>query len=130
MRKTHTIFTLTFIVILTSCNFKKEKEEISEKMSGGDLPFDELQKLSNRIIEISNLLEEKEMRWLELSEIAFLLGYREASSFHRAFQHWEGRSPGHHRKSTLRLSRAARFRPGVAQELTGQALSDERGDQG
>jgi AraC-like DNA-binding protein len=31
---------------------------------------------------------------LELSEIAFLLGYREASSFHRAFQHWEGRTPG------------------------------------
>lgn len=31
---------------------------------------------------------------LELSEIAFLLGYRETSSFHRAFQQWEGRPPG------------------------------------
>lgn len=31
---------------------------------------------------------------LELNEIAFLLGYQEASSFHRAFHHWEGVSPG------------------------------------
>ncbi|MBX3015859.1 MAG: AraC family transcriptional regulator ligand-binding domain-containing protein [Caldilineaceae bacterium] len=31
---------------------------------------------------------------LALTEIAFLLGYKEASSFHRAFQQWEGLSPG------------------------------------
>jgi len=31
---------------------------------------------------------------LELNEIAFLLGYRVASSFHRAFNTWEGCSPG------------------------------------
>ncbi len=31
---------------------------------------------------------------LDLNEIAYLLGYEEASSFHRAFQHWEGTSPG------------------------------------
>ncbi len=31
---------------------------------------------------------------LELNEIAFLLGYQEASSFHRAFHHWEGLPPG------------------------------------
>ena len=48
---------------------EEEKNVISEKMSGGP-GFDELQKLSNRIIEINNLLEEKEMRWLELSELA------------------------------------------------------------
>jgi AraC-like DNA-binding protein len=34
---------------------------------------------------------------LELNEIAFLLGYQEANSFHRAFHDWEGLSPGHWR---------------------------------
>ena len=31
---------------------------------------------------------------LDLSEISYLLGYEEANSFHRAFQHWMGVSPG------------------------------------
>nr|WP_294904166.1 ABC-F family ATP-binding cassette domain-containing protein [uncultured Lacibacter sp.] len=46
----------------------EEKETIHAKLNSGDLPFDELQKLSNRIGEVTNLLDEKEMRWLELSE--------------------------------------------------------------
>lgn len=37
---------------------------------------------------------------LELSEIAFLLGYNEASSFHRAFHQWEGLPPGQWRTAT------------------------------
>lgn len=49
---------------------EQEKSEITEKMSSPDLPFEELQKLSRRITEISGLLEEKELRWLELSELA------------------------------------------------------------
>jgi ATP-binding cassette subfamily F protein uup len=32
------------------------------------LPYDELEKLSERIGEISRLIDEKELRWLELSE--------------------------------------------------------------
>lgn len=47
---------------------EKEKAEITEKMGTVGLPYDELQKLSNRITEITQLLEEKELRWLELSE--------------------------------------------------------------
>lgn len=47
---------------------EKEKAEITEKLGTPDLPYEELQKLSNRITEITQLLEEKEMRWLELSE--------------------------------------------------------------
>ncbi|MFA6152445.1 MAG: ABC-F family ATP-binding cassette domain-containing protein [Chitinophagaceae bacterium] len=46
---------------------ENEKEEIAKKMIG-NVAFDELQKLSNRATEITRLLEEKEMRWLELSE--------------------------------------------------------------
>ncbi|MBL7719512.1 MAG: ABC-F family ATP-binding cassette domain-containing protein [Flavipsychrobacter sp.] len=45
-----------------------EKAAVTEKMSSPGLPFDELQQLSSRITEITHLLEEKELRWLELSE--------------------------------------------------------------
>jgi len=47
-----------------------EKTAISEKMSNPSLAYEELQKLSARITEVTNLLEEKEMRWLELSELS------------------------------------------------------------
>ncbi|HEY4107792.1 ABC-F family ATP-binding cassette domain-containing protein [Puia sp.] len=47
----------------------KEKEEITAKLNGGDASFDELQKLSIRIGEIGQLLDDKELRWLELSEM-------------------------------------------------------------
>ena len=46
---------------------EKEKTEISAKLGDPLLPFDELQKLSERIGEISGLIDEKELRWLELS---------------------------------------------------------------
>ncbi len=45
---------------------EQEKETVTAAMSQAGLPFDELQKLSDRITEITQLLEEKEMRWLEL----------------------------------------------------------------
>ncbi len=44
-----------------------EKKELEEKISQ-PLAFEELQKLSERISQIIHQLDEKEMRWLELSE--------------------------------------------------------------
>jgi ATP-binding cassette subfamily F protein uup len=46
---------------------QKEKEQLELKMSS-NLPYDELQKVSARVTEIVAALDEKEMRWLELSE--------------------------------------------------------------
>lgn len=45
-----------------------EKETITRKFNEGNLSFTELQQLSQRIGEISDLLDTKELRWLELSE--------------------------------------------------------------
>jgi ABC transport system ATP-binding/permease protein len=50
-------------------DLSKEKVEITQKLNSGNTPFDELEKLSHRIGEVTALLDEKEMRWLELSEI-------------------------------------------------------------
>ncbi len=47
----------------------KEKESITEKLNSGKASFEELQQLSNRIGEVTRLLDEKELRWLDLSEI-------------------------------------------------------------
>ncbi len=46
-----------------------EKSEISIKLSS-QLSFEELRKLSDRMAEISKLIDEKELRWLELSELS------------------------------------------------------------
>ncbi len=48
---------------------EEEKHVLANQMSNAKLSFEELQKISNRMIEINRLLEEKEMRWLELSEL-------------------------------------------------------------
>lgn len=47
---------------------QNEKTMLEEKMNSGSLNFEELQKAAARIGEIAALLDEKEMRWLELSE--------------------------------------------------------------
>ena len=48
---------------------ENEKKEIEYKLTMETLNFDEINKMSLRIGEISQMLEEKELRWLELSEI-------------------------------------------------------------
>ncbi len=47
----------------------KEKEVITEKLTNGNTSFEELQLISQRIGEVTRLLDEKELRWLELSEV-------------------------------------------------------------
>jgi ATP-binding cassette subfamily F protein uup len=46
-----------------------EKNKITEQMSAGNLDFTELQQLSDRLTAIAREAEEKELRWLELSEM-------------------------------------------------------------
>jgi ABC transport system ATP-binding/permease protein len=47
----------------------KEKETITKKLNSGKTPFQELKVISKRIGEVTRLLDEKELRWLELSEV-------------------------------------------------------------
>src|SRR5436190_8861426 len=47
----------------------KEKETITHKLNDSKTPFEELQQLSIRIGVVTKLLDEKEIRWLELSEV-------------------------------------------------------------
>ena len=47
-----------------------EKAKLEEALSSGTLPFDKLQETSERIGQIIEETDEKEMRWLELSELA------------------------------------------------------------
>lgn len=47
-----------------------EKKDIDGKLTAGNLPYDQLESLSRRIGEIIQLLDEKGMRWLELSEMS------------------------------------------------------------
>ncbi|MFM7672511.1 MAG: ABC-F family ATP-binding cassette domain-containing protein [Bacteroidota bacterium] len=48
---------------------QEEKLRLTEQMSSGELPYAELEKLTQRFTEINRLLEVKEWRWLELSEM-------------------------------------------------------------
>jgi ABC transport system ATP-binding/permease protein len=47
----------------------KEKEIITQKLNSGNTAFEELEQLSHRIGKVTQLLDEKELRWLELSEV-------------------------------------------------------------
>lgn len=47
----------------------REKEIINKKLAGENASFEELEHFSRRIGEVTRLLDEKELRWLELSEL-------------------------------------------------------------
>lgn len=46
----------------------KEKSELEESLSSGNLDYGKVQEASKRFEELTSLLDEKEMRWLELQE--------------------------------------------------------------
>jgi ATP-binding cassette subfamily F protein uup len=48
---------------------EEEKRQITEQMSSGNIGFELLQQLSERMTALTRQMEEKEMRWLELSEM-------------------------------------------------------------
>jgi ABC transport system ATP-binding/permease protein len=48
---------------------EKERNELTEKMNNGELHYEKLEATAKRIQEIGELLDEKEMRWLSLSEV-------------------------------------------------------------
>jgi len=50
-------------------SLESEKSEINHALNSGSLDSSQLQEKSTRFVIIIGLLEEKEMRWLELSEI-------------------------------------------------------------
>jgi ATP-binding cassette subfamily F protein uup len=46
-----------------------EKQSIDQQLASGSLPYEQLEPLSRRVGEVMQLLDEKGMRWLELSEL-------------------------------------------------------------
>ena len=48
----------------------KEKNDLGENLRRDGIAYDEVQKLSARFEKVSGQLQEKELRWLELSEMA------------------------------------------------------------
>lgn len=49
-------------------DLEAEKKSIDSQLAGGTIPYDQLEPLSRRVGEVIRLLDEKGMRWLELSE--------------------------------------------------------------
>ena len=48
---------------------ESEKAQIEELLCSGTLSVDEMTEKSKRLPEVNDLIDEKTMRWLELSEI-------------------------------------------------------------
>jgi len=55
-------------------------------------------RLADANITFQRLHHYLKQRTMELNEAAFLLGFEDANSFFRAFQGWEGTSPGEWRE--------------------------------
>ena len=51
-------------------DLEQERATLYEKLNDSTLPYEQLQQMTSRISEISEAIDTKEMRWLELSEHA------------------------------------------------------------
>jgi ATP-binding cassette subfamily F protein uup len=47
---------------------EKERQELFDSLNQPDVPYEQIQKLTDRVSRLSTEINEKEMRWLELSE--------------------------------------------------------------
>jgi ATP-binding cassette subfamily F protein uup len=47
---------------------EQERDELTAQLSDASLQFEDVKKASERILQINDTIDEKEMRWLELSE--------------------------------------------------------------
>jgi len=54
---------------LEIAKIEEEKNSIEAELNSGDLPHDELFSKSEKLMALKNQLDEKELRWLELSEL-------------------------------------------------------------
>ena len=63
---------------------------LQRRLADGGITFQQLVEDTRRELALHYLKQSK----VELNEAAFLLGFEDANSFYRAFQTWEGTSPG------------------------------------
>ena len=56
------------LTIMLIAKLEEEKKKIEAALCGGTTSIDEITALSKRLLILTEELEEKEMRWLELSE--------------------------------------------------------------
>jgi AraC-like DNA-binding protein len=66
---------------------------------------------SSFVLELDSARHQLALRYLadprvSLQETAFLLGFSEASSFHRAFLRWTGETPNGWRRRTIQMAHA------------------------
>jgi ATP-binding cassette subfamily F protein uup len=50
-------------------NLEKEKKELESNLNSGETDFEKLNSWTSKLGEVMNLLDEKEMRWMELDEL-------------------------------------------------------------
>ena len=76
---------------------------LTRKLKEEGTSFQELFKQMRKKMAMNYL----QIKQFSISEVAFLLGFSEPSTFHRAFKSWAGQSPGEFRKAHIPLSAAS-----------------------